>query len=388
MIKPISSIIGEMPKILVFATAWFPPAISGEANILRNLSGYYSPEKLVFIAESRPGSREFDSTYPCKVYRLKYYFKSEKLFWRVIRLLEISWLIRKEAPNVILVGNGSIAFILRNALRILHKNIPYVILIHGTELLGLRSNTEPIKPYLKSSMIIANSDYTKSLAIQLGIPSFHVKVIRPGCDPNVFKPGLDVSGLRRKLGLDRRKIILTVGGLVERKGQDMVLRALKQVKAHIPNVHYLIAGTGVYLEELKKISTELGLGSYVAFLGYVADEDLPCLYNLCDIFIMPSREALGTVEGLGMVFIEAAACGKPCIAAKSGGMAEAVIDGKTGTLADPYDVDDIVKCILDILADEKKAKLFGLQGREMVEKEFAWSIYYKTLLSILIEKSF
>jgi phosphatidylinositol alpha-1,6-mannosyltransferase len=296
-------------------------------------------------------------------------------------------MIGKEKPDVILVGNGRNAFEVRNALKSFRNKVPYVILIHGTELLALKPKNKSILPYLESSCLVANSEYTKSLARGLEISEERVKVLRPGCDPQVFRPGLDVSALRDKLGLSGKKVLLTVGGLVERKGQDVVIRTLAKLRGDGLDVHYVIAGTGVYLDQLKALVREMSVEPYVTFLGQVVDSDLPHLYNLCDLFIMPSREALGTVEGFGMVFTEASACGKPCIAGQSGGMAEAVIDGKTGLIADSSDIDSIAKATTDILTDEHKARLFGMEGRKFVERELSWPVYFESLIRILRSSS-
>jgi len=383
MIKGIPKIASTEPKVLVLATAWFPPMVSGEAHILKNLANYYNPDKLVFLAQNLPGSEEFDSSFKSPVVRLRYYSIGDNLAWRFIRTLEICYFIRKVEPRVILVGNGSNAYLLRNALKLIRRRIPYVILIHGTELLGLKNNIKKLAPYLEASCIIANSEYTKALAVNAGLSNVNIVVIRPGCDPEHFRPGLDVTDLKRKFKLEGKRVLLTVGGLVERKGHDMVIKALKKVQKDILNIHYMIAGTGIYQEDLKKMTYQLGLESFVTFIGYVEDIDLPYFYNLCDCFIMTSREALGTVEGLGMVFIEAAACGKPCIAGRSGGMGEAVVDGVTGETIDSEDVDDIAKSILRLFSNGETAREYGRAGRELVKKEFSWNTYYQRVGGVL-----
>jgi phosphatidylinositol alpha-1,6-mannosyltransferase len=384
-----NNVAGRIPKILVFAMAWFPPRVGGESNILRNMAKYYPQERLVYVAQHVTGAKSFDKIFPCTVYRVK--FSASRLgislFGRLAKTIQLASIVWRERPNVVLVGNGSVSFRARNALRAVPRKVPYVILVHGTELIGIEANERTIRPYLESAKIIANSCYTKNLAVDLGIPSSHIDVIRPGCDVQMFRPGLTVGDWKRRLKLDDKKILLTVGALVERKGQDMVIRALRYVKKQIPRIHYLIVGAGVYEKTLKTIVAQENVDSDVTFLGRIADEDLPYLYNMCDVFVMPSREASGTVEGLGMVFAEAGSCGKPCIAGLSGGMGEIVMDEKTGVLVDPQSVEDIARGIIEILSDDRKALSMGAEGRKNVEQCYSNSSYYEKLLRTLLEYS-
>lgn len=379
--------MNELPKILVLATAWFPPKVSGEANILKQIPEYYPAEKVVYLASKLEGSAAFDDAFAAKVYRLKHFKEESNLISRILGTIEVSHYMIREKPDVIIVGNGSNAFIVKNALQIIGSKIPYIVLIHGTELLTLGKNNRALSSYIKASRIVANSNYTKSLAAERGIPISTISVIRPGCDPGKFCPGLNTVDLRKKLNLDGKKVILTVGGLVIRKGQDMIIKSLHKLKETVPNVHYLIAGTGTYAENLKLLCGELDVNDAVTFLGYIPDEDLPYYYNLCDVFAMPSREALGTVEGLGMVYIEAASCCKPCIGGRGGGMAEAVIDGKTGFIIDSNNINEIEAALTKILKDEDLRKTFGMNGRNMVIEEFSWDYYYKNLIDIVMSFS-
>ena len=379
--------MNKLPKILVLATAWFPPKVSGEANILRKIPEYYPAEKIIYLARKLDGAEAFDTTFPSKVYRIKYFTEDTNLISRILGTIEVSYYIKKEGPDVIIVGNGSNAFIAKNALQLIYSKIPYIVLIHGTELLTLEKNGEELSPYIKASRIIANSNYTKDLAADKGIPTGSISVIKPGCDPDKFCQGLNTDNLRKQLKLDGKKVILTVGGLVMRKGQDMIIKSLNKIREAIPNVHYLIAGTGIYAENLRQLCKDMDVSNIVTFLGYVPDDDLPYYYNLCDVFAMPSREALGTVEGLGMVYIEAASCCKPCIGGRGGGMAEAVIDGKTGFIVDSNSSEEIEIALKKILKDENLSKTFGMNGRNMVMEEFSWDYYYKNLIDIVMSFS-
>jgi phosphatidylinositol alpha-1,6-mannosyltransferase len=146
----------------------------------------------------------------------------------------------------------------------------------------------------------------------------------------------------------------------------------------VPEVLYLVVGSGPTEPELRALTQKMGLSEQLRFLGYVADEKLPELYALCDVFVLPSLETTDTesgsrgVEGFPAVFLEASACGRPAVAGKSGGSAEAVLDEVTGLLVDGESVEQITDALLKVLLDEQLANRLGQNGRKRVEKEFSW----------------
>ena len=179
--------------------------------------------------------------------------------------------------------------------------------------------------------------------------------------------------------------MLTVGRLVGRKNIEGVLRALPRVTEMVPNLLYLIAGDGKDRERLEVASAQMGLSPFVRFLGYVPDGLLPALYCASDVFLMPSLERKNSqdYEGFGIVFSEANACGKPVIGGRSGGMADAVIDGETGLLVDPHSVDEIAAAIIRLLTDQELAHRLGENGRRRVERELSWERVAERLAGFL-----
>ena len=123
-----------------------------------------------------------------------------------------------------------------------------------------------------------------------------------------------------------------------------------------------------------ELAIKRGVEDRVVFIGYVPDEDLPKYYALCDLFILPSKElkADGEVEGFGIAFLEANACGKPVIGGRSGGIEDAIIDGKTGYLVNPDKKDEIIKTAVQILKQPRLAKSLGEKGRMRIEEELSW----------------
>jgi phosphatidylinositol alpha-1,6-mannosyltransferase len=140
----------------------------------------------------------------------------------------------------------------------------------------------------------------------------------------------------------------------------------------VPDVSYLIVGRGRCRVELEQLATALGVRDRVIFAGGVSNDDLPHVFALSDVFVMPSRQELKAVEGFGLVFLEAAACGKPVVGGRSGGIPDAIVDGVTGFLVHPTDHEDIARGLARLLTDEELATRLGQQGRRRVVEEFAW----------------
>ena len=207
--------------------------------------------------------------------------------------------------------------------------------------------------------------------IGLGIPDSKIHVIPHGVDINRFESGSEYQGIVSEHGLGGKKVILTVGNLVERKGHDMVLKCLPKVLEEVSSAVYLIVGDGKQRQSLTNLVKELDLGEHVVFTGRVTDNELLQYYNACDVFIMPSREIDGDIEGFGIVYLEANACSKPVIGGKSGGIYDAVQDGVSGILVDPLDVNEISQALITLLTDDLLAKKLGKQGKKRAMNEFS-----------------
>jgi phosphatidylinositol alpha-1,6-mannosyltransferase len=198
--------------------------------------------------------------------------------------------------------------------------------------------------------------------------------LTPGVDEKHFRPGIDSSKLREELGLGDRPVIVVVGRLVHRKGQDRLIESLPLIHQVIPNAALLICGQGPLRDELEKRVAALKLADDVLFTGRVSWEDLPRYISAGDLFAMPSRSRLGglEVEGLGIVYLEASACGLPVIAGNSGGAPDAVIEGETGFVVDGNSIKEISQRIIQLLEDPALRKRMGTRGRSWVEEQWRW----------------
>ena len=162
---------------------------------------------------------------------------------------------------------------------------------------------------------------------------------------------------------------------------------LSTMLRQVPDVHYLIAGDGPYRPDLERLTVALGLQDCVTFAGFVPDAELPALYAAADLFVQPSREAMGNtaIEGFGITLVEAGASGLPVIGGRTGGTGEAIADDDTGVLVDPYDPDALAAAMMRLLQDDAYARRLGAQARVRAEREFAWPVQTGRLRAFLQE---
>lgn len=208
--------------------------------------------------------------------------------------------------------------------------------------------------------------------------------IAPGIDVDHFVP-TDSSTLRSELGLADKSVIVSVGRLVHRKGQDKLISALPEIQAKLPNVHLVLVGIGPYRKHLEKLATKLQVRERVTFIGRINYADLPKYFCLGDIFAMPSRSRFFglEVEGLGIVYLEASACGIPVVGGKSGGAPDAVLNGQTGLVVDGRDISEIATACIDLLENSELAILMGSTGRAWAIENWRWEIWAAKYAALL-----
>jgi len=208
--------------------------------------------------------------------------------------------------------------------------------------------------------------------------------IAPGIDTDHFSPQ-DASELRRELGLTDKKVIVSVGRLVHRKGQDVLIEAMPSIIKKVPEAHILMIGEGPYRSYLETRVKTLGLQERVTFIGRIQYAQLPRYICAGDLFVMPSRSRLAglEVEGLGIVYLEASACGLPVIAGNSGGAPDAVLAGKTGLVVEGSKKDAVASEVVELLLDPKRAHAMGLAGREWIIQEWRWDIWSSRFAELL-----
>jgi phosphatidylinositol alpha-1,6-mannosyltransferase len=229
-------------------------------------------------------------------------------------------------------------------------------------------------------------DYTRSrLADAIGSHADRLQRLAPGVDIDMFNPSVDGAARRAELGWADRPVVVCVSRLMPRKGQDVLVRALPEIRRRVDDAALLLVGGGPARPRIESLAQEYGVAGSVHITGSVPFEQLPSYYRAGDVFSMPCRERLRglDVEGLGMVFLEAAACGLPVVAGRSGGSTDAVVDGENGVLVDGDDVTNVAAAISDLLLDKPKARAMGVRGRAWTTEAWAWQATVDRLKQML-----
>lgn len=300
--------------------------------------------------------------------------------------MPLSWLsyfptifCRIKTFNELCVGNilplGYLALILK-----FFCGTPYIVYTHGKDVFHHVSlwKRRWVRVILRNARTIyANSKYVRGeLVKRCGIPRGKIIVLYPRVD--VFGIEKDarfvepISIHAPKGSKDAPFVLLSVGRLVERKGFDMVIRALSHMRNTRPPlaVSYWIIGEGQDEPRLRALAKTCNIENMVRFFGAVPRPELYGYYKACDCFIMPSRDIDGDVEGFGVVFLEAGVFGKPVVGGRSGGVPEAIEDGVTGLLVDPVNAADIGSAIERLILNFEQAKKMGEAGYSRVKEKF------------------
>lgn len=256
--------------------------------------------------------------------------------------------------------------------------LPLLIYVHGEELTlaaaswELRRLTSAVLH--RAQRIVANSQHTKRLLVDSwSAAPEKVVVMHPGVDIAKFVPAPPSEEVRRRLGWTGRRVILTVGALQKRKGQDTMIRALPAIRAKCPDVLYSIAGEGWERQYLERLAGSLGVRDAIQFRGAPAETELIESYQQCDLFALPNRRIGWDFEGFGIVLLEAQACGKPVVAGSSGGTAETINRGVTGELVDCETPEPLAEATARLLNAPEQLAEMGTRAREWAVARFDWT---------------
>lgn len=277
-------------------------------------------------------------------------------YWRMARQLN---------PKRILVGHAHPQLLL--AARLCFRQ-DYATVAYGNDFLAAQRRWHrPFFNHLlaKSNPLITITNANANRLQTLGLPD--PIVVYPATDPKQFTPTTQAKE-------NPTPILLTVSRLVPRKGIDLVIKSLPTLLEGWPTLRYTVIGSGPDRKRLQHLAQEMNVVDAVHFLGRVSNERLIKSYQRADVFVMPSREIVdaGSVEGFGIVYLEASASGLPVVAGHSGGAVEAVRDGETGFLVPPDDAAALAKILHRLLDDEELRRRLGQNGRAWVESEMNW----------------
>ena len=341
----------------------FPPELGGMQSLMWGLSRELSKNFMIKVfADHIEGHKEFDEQASFSIERVG----GIKLLRKYRKAQLISEFIKENKIEGIIADHWK-------SLELIKTSKKKYCLIHSKEInhpKGSSQNKRVIEVLNNVEKVIANSEYTKNLAIENGVNENKIIVINPGIDPvkKIDKKTLDKVASLLKVKTPR---LITVSRFDKRKNHEKVIMALRNLKQIYPNIVYICVGYGEEEDNIKKLVKELDLEAQVMFFKDISNDLKNALVAKSDIFVMPSIIYKKSVEGFGIAYVEAAQYGIPSIGGKDGGAADAIDHEKTGLICDGNNLDDIYSSINTML-ENKKYLDYGKNAKEFVHK-FQWS---------------
>ena len=346
----------------LIVTRAFPPELGGMQSLMWGLTKEMSKNFMIKVfADYQKNHKEFDD---------KESFSIERVggikFLRKIRKAQLINEFLKESKVQGIIADHW------KSLELIKSNKKKYCLIHGKEINHPKEssiNTRLIKVLNDTEKVIANSEYTKNLAIDKGVDKNKVVVINPGINPAEELNEKSLEKVERLLKIKTPRLI-TVSRFDKRKNHEKVIMALRNLKQQYPDIIYICVGYGDEENNLKKLVQELDLSSQVMFFKDISDDLKNSLLAKSNIFVMPSIIHKKSVEGFGIAYVEAAQYGVPSLGGKDGGASDAIEHNKTGLICDGNNLDDIYSS-LNSMIENKKYLEFGKNAKEYVSK-FQW----------------
>jgi phosphatidyl-myo-inositol dimannoside synthase len=378
-----------MPRVLIVSND-FPPRRGGIQSFVHALALRLAAGSLVVYAPSWEGAAAFDARQPFPVIRhpTSLMLPVPSVARRAARIL------REHDCDTVLFGAAAPLGLLAPSLRRAGARRT-VAITHGHEagwaalpgaarLLRRIGDQVDVLTYL--------GEYFRVRLARVLSPEAASRMTRlaPGVDTAAFRPGAGGGRVRERLGLGNRPVVVCVSRMVPRKGQDTLIRAWPRVLGAAggdgpAGPVLLLVGDGPYRAELGRLARGAGLSGSVVFTGPVASAELPAYYDAGNVFAMPCRTRRGglDVEGLGIVYLEASACGLPVVGGDSGGAPDAIRNGETGYVVPGRDVTAVADRIAGLLADPAGAAAMGEKGIAWIDREWRWELVAERLRQIL-----
>jgi phosphatidylinositol alpha-1,6-mannosyltransferase len=373
---------------VLFVTNDFGPRAGGIETFIIGLIERRSFASTIVYTSAQANSQEYDQIWE-KKYGVKVIRDSSRILLPTPRVARrISALIKAEGISVAAFGAAAPLGLLAHSMK-RSGIVRIVALTHGHEVWWAK--VFPFNLLLRRIGTGVDSltylgEYTRQMISRPLTQSAKSAMIKiaPGIDTDHFSPR-NSANLRQSLQLSQKKVIVCVARLVHRKGQDKLIDAMPSILESISNAHLLIVGQGPYQSKLVKRVKKLGLEESVTFVGRINYEKLPEYICVGDLFAMPSRSRFGglEVEGLGIAYLEASACGLPVIAGSSGGAPDAVVDGKSGVVVNGTDITAIAKTVIKFLRDPEGSRQMGQFGRNWVVEKWRWEIWSQAFERLL-----
>ena len=346
----------------LIVTRAFPPELGGMQSLMWGLTKEMSKNFMIKVfADYQENHKEFDKNENFSIERV-----GGIKFLRKIRKAQlINEFLKENKVKGVIADHWK-------SLELINTDKKKYCLIHGKEInhpKGSSLNKRVVKVLNNVDKVIANSEYTKNLAINNGVNKEKVIVINPGVDP---AQELNKKSLEKVESLLKTKSprLITVSRFDKRKNHEKIVMALRNLKQIYPDIVYICIGYGEEEENIKDLVKELELGSQVMFFKDISTDLKNSLIAKSDIFVMPSIIHKTSVEGFGIAYVEAAQYGVPSLGGKDGGASDAISHDKTGLICDGNNLDDIYSS-LNSMIENKKYHMFGKNAKEHVSK-FQW----------------
>ncbi|MFG1801263.1 glycosyltransferase family 4 protein [Micromonospora carbonacea] len=362
----------------------FPPRPGGIQSFVHNLAVRQPTGSVVVYASSWRGAEKFDADQPFEVVRER----TRVLLPTPLIARRAARLARRHDCDTVWFGAAAPLGLLAAGLRRRAGARRVVALTHGHEVgwAALPVARAALRRIGRGADVVTYlGEYTRVRLERAlhGLTELHR--LAPGVDVDTYHPEVDGGPVRARLGLADRPVVVCVSRLVPRKGQDMLIRALPEIRRRVPDAALLVVGGGPYRGDLEKLARQAGVERDVVFTGSVPTAELPAHYAAGDVYAMPCRTRNRglDVEGLGIVYLEASATGLPVVAGDSGGAPDAVREGETGYVVPGRDVALLADRVATLLADRDLARQLGAAGRAWVEREWRWETQAARLAALL-----
>jgi len=370
------------PVTTLVVTNDFPPRPGGIQAYVHQLALRQPADELVVYASSWPGAAAFDAEQPFEVVR----HPSSLLLPTPGVLRRVRAVARARGCDRVWFGAAAPLGLLAGPLGLHSVASTYGHEVGWAMLPGSRQALRRIGREV--DVVTYLGEYTRRrIAPALG-PGARLEPLPPGVDAEAFRPGCGGEQVRRAHGLSDRPVVVCVSRLVRRKGQDVLVRALPEVRRRIRGAVLLVVGSGPDAPRLRRLAAAHDVADAVVLAGAVPWADLPAHYDAGDVFAMPcrTRRAGLDVEGLGIVYLEASATGLPVVAGRSGGAPDAVLDGVTGHVVDGRSVPEVARRVADLLADPERSRAMGEAGRAWVQRDWRWDVLAARLRRLLDDR--
>ena len=231
-----------------------------------------------------------------------------------------------------------------------------------------------------ADVVVSPSQFLKRQILRLGGINSRIQVVSNGVNMQLFFPGIDGAAESRKRKKRSAAVLLSVGRLHPIKGLDTLIEAFAGLVDDHPDTKLTIAGSGPEKKSLLRQVQRFGVSDRVEFIGWIAQKNLPELYRAADIVILPSRKMGDFEEGQGIALLEAAACGKPAVGTRSGGIPEVIMDHETGLLAAPDDATDLRSKIRYLLERPALCEKLGENAAKLAKEKFDGKLNARKIL--------